>query len=43
MLGHLCTRVFLELKAMGLDVEPVYTIDQAVAVLKTLRGGAAKC
>ena len=37
------TRVFLELKAMGLDVEPVYTIDQAVAVLKTLRGGAAKC
>ena len=37
------TRVFLELKAMGLDVEPVYTIDKAVAVLKTLRGGAAKC
>ena len=37
------TRVFLELKAMGLDVEPVYTIDQAVAVLKTLRGGSAKC
>ena len=37
------TRVFLELKAMGLDVEPVYTIDKAVAVLMTLRGGAAKC
>ena len=37
------TRVFLELKAMGLDVEPVYTIEQAVAVLKTLRGGAARC
>ena len=37
------TRVFLELRAMGLDVEPVYTIDQAVAALKAIRGGAAKC
>ena len=37
------TRVFLELKAMGLDVEPVYTIDQAVAALKTIRGGGARC
>ena len=37
------TKVFLELKAMGLDVEPVYTIDQAVAVLKRIRGGAAQC
>ena len=37
------TRVFLELKAMGLDVEPVYTIDQAVAALKAIRGGSAKC
>ena len=37
------TRVFLELRAMGLDVEPVYTIDQAVAALKTIKGGAAEC
>jgi len=37
------TRVFLELKAMGLDVEPVYTIDQAVESLKRIKGGAAKC
>ena len=37
------TRVFLELKAMGLDVEPVYTVDQAIETLKKLRGGAAKC
>ena len=33
------TRVFLKLKKMGLPVEPVYTIDQAVEVLKKLRGG----
>ena len=37
------TRVFLELKNMGLDVEPVYTIEQAVASLNTIKGGAAKC
>jgi len=37
------TRVFLELKAMGLPVEPVYTIEQAVAVLKRIKGGAGKC
>ena len=37
------TRVFLELRAMGLDVEPVYTVDQAVAELKRIRGGAPKC
>ena len=37
------TRVFLELRAMGLDVDPVYTIDQAVAALKAIKGGAAKC
>ena len=37
------TRVFLELKAMGLDVPAVYTTDQAVAVLKSLKGGAAAC
>ena len=33
------TRVFLRLKQLGLPVEPVYTIDQAVAVLKTLKEG----
>ena len=37
------TKVFLELKAMGLDVEPVYTIDQAIEVLKNIRGGSGKC
>ena len=37
------TRVFLNLKKMGLDVEPVYTIDQAVAALKKLKGGHATC
>ena len=34
------TQVFLRLKAMGLPVEPVYTIDQAVAALKAIKGGA---
>ena len=34
------TRVFLELKRLGLDVEPVYTIEQAVKVLKSIKGGA---
>ena len=37
------TRVFLELKHLGLDVEPVYTIEQAVKVLKAIKGGAGKC
>ena len=37
------TRVFLELKRLGLDVEPVYTIDQAVKVLKKIKGGADLC
>ena len=38
------TRVFLELKHLGLDVEPVYTIEQAVKVLKKIKeGGAALC
>ena len=35
------TQVFLKLRAMGLDVPNVYTIDQAVAALKKIRGGAA--
>ena len=37
------TQVFLHLRKMGLDVENVYTIDQAVAALKRIKGGAAKC
>ena len=37
------TRVFLKLKSMGLDVEPVYTVDQAIVALEKIRGGAAKC
>ena len=37
------TRVFLNLKKMGLPVEPVYTIDQAVEALKKLKGGTAEC
>ena len=31
--------VFLELKKLGLDVEPVYTMEQAVAELKRLKEG----
>ena len=37
------TRVFLELRKLGLDVEPVYTVDQAIAALTALKGGAAQC
>ena len=33
------TRIFLELKKLGLDVDPVYTMDQAVEALVSLRGG----
>ncbi|MBO5892083.1 MAG: energy-coupling factor transporter ATPase [Oscillospiraceae bacterium] len=33
------TRIFLELKKLGLDVAPVYTMDQAVEALVKLRGG----
>ena len=35
------TQVFLHLRKLGLDVENVDTIDQAVAALKKIRGGAA--
>jgi len=35
------TRVFLRLQEMGLPVEPVYTMDQAVAALKRLKEGNA--
>ena len=33
------TRVFLRLKQMGLPLEPVYTIEQAVAAVKKLKEG----
>jgi energy-coupling factor transport system ATP-binding protein len=33
------TQVFLRLKQLGLNVESVYTIEQAVAALKKIRGG----
>ncbi len=33
------TRVFLRLKQMGLDVEPVYTIEQAVQMVRKLKEG----
>ena len=36
------TRVFLELKKLGLDVEPVYTLQQAIDTLTALKGGAAE-
>ncbi len=35
------TRVFLRLKDMGLPVEPVYTLEQAVAALKAMKEGNA--
>ena len=35
------TRVFLQLRQMGLDVEQVYTLEQAVAEIKRLKGGNA--
>ena len=34
------TRVFLRLRELGLPVEPVYSIEQAVAALKKLKGGS---
>ena len=33
------TQVFLELKKLGLDVKNVYTIDQAAAEIRRLKGG----
>jgi len=35
------TQVFLHLKAMGVDVKNVYSIEQAVSELKRLKGGTA--
>ncbi len=34
------TRLFMRLKEMGMPVEPVYTVEQAVSQLKALKGGA---
>jgi energy-coupling factor transport system ATP-binding protein len=34
------TSVFLRLREMGLDVPKVYTVEQAVQVITSLRGGA---
>jgi len=34
------TGIFLKLKQLGLPVEPVYTMEQAVNALKAVRGGA---
>ena len=34
------TQVFLHLRKMGVDIPNVYTIDQAVAALKAVKGGA---
>ena len=34
------TQVFLHLRKMGIPVENVYTIDQAIAEIKRIRGGA---
>ena len=34
------TRVFLRLQELGLPVEPVYSIEQAVAAMKKLKGGS---
>ena len=36
------TQIFLQLKQLGLDVENVYTIDQAVAALMQLKGGRVR-
>ena len=33
------TRVFLKLQNMGVAVEPVYTMEQAVAAISRLKGG----
>ena len=36
------TQVFLHLRKMGVDIPNVYTIDQAVAALKAVKGGAVR-
>ena len=38
------TRVFLELKKRGVNVDTaVYTVEQAAAQLRALKGGEGKC
>ena len=37
------TRVFLQLRKLGLDVEPVYTLQQAIDVLTSIKGGSTSC
>lgn len=37
------TQVFLHLRKMGIPVENVYTIDQAIAALRAVRGGEDQC
>ena len=37
------TRVFLRLKELGLDVAPVYTLQQAKDAILSLKGGANIC
>ncbi len=37
------TKVFLHLRKLGLNVPVVYTMEQAVAALKTLKGGCKLC
>ena len=32
------SRLFLQLKALGLSVDPVYTMEQAIAQLRTIGG-----
>ena len=34
------TRVFIKLRQLGLDVEPIYTMQQAIDALRSLKGGA---
>ena len=34
------TRVFLKLRQLGLAVEPIYTMQQAIDALRSLKGGA---
>ncbi len=35
------TRVFMKLRQLGLDVKPIYTMQQAIDALRSLKGGAA--
>ena len=35
------TRVFMKLRQLGLDVEPTYTMQQAIDALRSLKGGSA--